>query len=126
MVSINTTTKHYPAAGSLARSHSLAGFVPSKKMVSINTSMTASDPDLAKQLYHANVRLAIDDRVSGTGAKYEELRTAFASADASPVELCQYIAAMTHFVTYPTAPSGCLLTWLDDLKHPCTPLLFVQ
>jgi hypothetical protein len=97
MVSINTT-KHLPPAGSLVRSQSAAASLagpPSKKMA----SMTASDPDLAKQLYYANVRLAIDDRVSGTGAKFEDLRAVFSSADTSPAELCQYLAAMTHFVT---------------------------
>jgi len=64
--------------------------------------MTASDPDLAKQLFKANVKLAIDDRISGTSAKYEELRRKFTSSETemSPIELCQYLAALTHFVTY--------------------------
>lgn len=61
--------------------------------------MAASDPDLAKQLFKANVKLAIDDRISGSSSKYEELRLKFTS-DTSPFELCQYLAALTHFVTY--------------------------
>lgn len=62
--------------------------------------MAASDPDLAKQLFRANVKIAIDDRVSGTSAKYEELRANFVSPEASPIELCQYLTALSHFVTY--------------------------
>jgi len=102
MVSINTT-KRSSLAGSLARSQSVAGMttaIPTKKMaLTMSSSMAASDPDLAKELYHANVRLAIDDRMSGPGAKYEELRAVFTSPDPSPMDLCQYLAAMTHFVT---------------------------
>ena len=62
--------------------------------------MAASDPDLAKQLFKANVQLAIDDRISGSSSKYEELRLKFTSSEASPFELCQYLTALTHFVTY--------------------------
>ena len=62
--------------------------------------MAASDPDLAKQLFIANVQVAIDDRISGDSKKYNELRQKLTSADASPFELCQYLSALTHFVTY--------------------------
>jgi RNA polymerase I-specific transcription initiation factor RRN3 len=83
----------------MARSHSSATLIPAAKMVS-SSAMTASDPDLAKQLYKANVKLAIDDRITGMSAKYEELRAKFTSPSTSPIELCQYLAALTHFVTY--------------------------
>jgi hypothetical protein len=62
--------------------------------------MTASDPDLAQQLFKANVRVAIDDRISGASVKYEELRLRLASPEISHIELCQYLTALTHFVTY--------------------------
>jgi hypothetical protein len=83
----------------MARSHSSATLLPSVKKAS-SSAMTASDPDLAKQLYKANVKLAIDDRISGMSAKYEELRSKFTSPSTSPIEICQYLAALTHFVTY--------------------------
>jgi hypothetical protein len=62
--------------------------------------LSASDPDLAKQLYKANVKLAIEDRASGSSAKYEELRSKFTSSTSSTIELCQYLSALTNFVTY--------------------------
>lgn len=62
-------------------------------------TMSASDIDLAKQLFKANVKAAIDDRVSGTGARYQELVAKFASQDSSTAQLCQYLTALTHFVT---------------------------
>ena len=95
MVSLN---QQHIRAG-MARSHSSATIAPSKKVVVAN-SMTASDPDLAKQLYKANVKVAIDDRISGTSSKYEELVAKFTSPDSSAIELCQYLAALSHFVTY--------------------------
>lgn len=76
---------------------------PSKK-VSAN-SLTASDPDLAKQLYKANVKVAIDDRISGASSKYEDLCAKFISPNSSAIELCQYLAALSHFVTYAPPPS---------------------
>jgi hypothetical protein len=82
----------------MSRSHSSASLATAKKPVANN--MAASDPDLAKQLFKANVKCAIDDRISGTSVKYEELRAKFTSSDTSPIELCQYLAALTHFVTY--------------------------
>jgi len=90
----------------LARSASTA-MITSKKSAA-TSSMTASDPDLAKQLYKANVRLAIEDRKTGTSAKYEELREKFASPATSAIEICQYLSALSNFVTYD--PSGIWLT----------------
>ena len=68
--------------------------------------MGASDPDLAKQLFKANVKLAIDDRISGSSARYEELQARFNNSDLSPIELCQYLAALSHFVTYIYIPTN--------------------
>ena len=82
----------------MARSHSSATIAPSKKLAA--NAMTASDPDLAKQLYKANVKVAIDDRISGSSSKYDELCDKFTSPDSSAIELSQYLAALTHFVTY--------------------------
>src|SRR5579859_8149410 len=95
MVSLNH--QQHLRAG-IARSHSSASVTASKK-VSAN-SLTASDPDLAKQLYKANVKVAIDDRISGTSSKYDDLCAKFASPNSSAIELCQYLAALSHFVTY--------------------------
>lgn len=69
--------------------------------------MAASDPDLARQLFKANVKLAIDDRVHGSSAKFEDLRLKFSSPDTSPIEISQYLTALTHFVTYSTNSIGC-------------------
>jgi hypothetical protein len=82
----------------MTRSHSSASITQTKKAQ--GNAMAASDPDLAKQLFKANVKCAIDDRISGTSVKYEELRTKFTSKDSSAIELCQYLTALTHFVTY--------------------------
>jgi RNA polymerase I-specific transcription initiation factor RRN3 len=76
--------------------------------------MTASDPDLAKQLFRANVKLAIDERGKGNFAKYDELRGKFTSRDTSAIELCQYLAALTHFVTY--APLRSFWQVVDDSR----------
>src|SRR5208282_762447 len=85
----------------MSRSHSSTSMTPSSKKSSSSTNaMATSDPDLAKQLFKANVKLAIDDRISGSSLKYEELRLKFTSSETSPFELCQYLAALTHFVTY--------------------------
>lgn len=103
MVSLNQ--KHHLQQG-MSRSQSTTTITPSKKTSASSSSstsknaMTASDPDLAKQLFKANVKLAIDDRISGTSIKYEELRGKFSSNNISPMELCQYLGALTHFVTY--------------------------
>src|SRR3981189_1089579 len=94
MVSLN---QQHLRAG-MTRSHSSAAIAPSKKMAA--NSMTASDPDLAKQLYKANVKVAIDDRISGTSSRYDDLCAKFTSPDSSAIELCQYLAALSHFVTY--------------------------
>jgi hypothetical protein len=82
----------------MARSHSSPSITPAKK--SPSNSMAASDPDLAKQLFKANVKCAIDDRTEGSSVKYEELRVKFTSSETSAIELCQYLTALTHFVTY--------------------------
>jgi len=64
--------------------------------------MAASDPDLARQLFKANVKLAIEDRMHGSSAKFEELRSKFSASETSPIEISQYLTALTHFVTYVT------------------------
>jgi len=91
----------------ITRSNSTVTLTISKKGTStptispiVSEKMASSDPDLAKQLFKANVKIAIEDRVSGSGAKYEELRLKFASLQTPPIELCQYIIALNHFVTY--------------------------
>ena len=62
--------------------------------------MNSSDPNLAQQLFRANVKLALEDRISGTSEKYDELCKKFShSSETSQVELCQYLTALTHFVT---------------------------
>lgn len=98
MVSLNRK-QHLQAT--MSRPHSPTTVTPSMKKSSSSTNaMAASDPDLAKQLFKANVKLAIDDRISGSSSKYEELRLKFTSSETTPIELCQYLAALTHFVTY--------------------------
>ena len=83
----------------MSRSHSSATLTPSTKKSPPNT-MAASDPDLAKQLFKANVKLAIDDMVHGSSVKFEELGAKFSSTETSPIEISQYLMALTHFVTY--------------------------
>ena len=97
--------KQSPVQG-LLRSNSTVSLTISKKRPSTPTpsqmseKMASSDPDLAKQLFKANVKIALDDRISGSGAKYEDLRMKFVSVQTPPMELCQYIIALTNFVTY--------------------------
>lgn len=95
MVSLN---QQHIRAG-MARSHSSVTIAPSRKIAAAS-SMTASDPDLAKQLYKANVKVALDDRISATSSKYDDLCAKFTSPNSSAIELCQYLAALSHFVTY--------------------------
>jgi hypothetical protein len=87
----------------MSRSHSSATLTPSTKKSPPN-NMAASDPDLAKQLFKANVKLAIDDRAHGSSAKFDELAAKFKSPETSPIEISQYLTALTHFVTYQPFP----------------------
>lgn len=96
----------------LSRSASTVA-ITTKKSAATN-AMTASDPDLAKQLYKANVKLAIEDRRVGASTKYEELREKFISPDTSAIELCQYLTALSNFVTYVLLP---MKLSLDGLRR---------
>jgi hypothetical protein len=96
---VSLSQKHPTLQQGMSRSHSSATLTSSTKKSPPN-NMAASDPDLAKQLFKANVKLAIDDRVHGSSTKFDELAAKFRAAETSPIEISQYLTALIHFVTY--------------------------